>query len=48
MIEEKYDETLPPVEVRLQKGYSKGGDEYYYVLLQYYMKNTFNLYDDEI
>ena len=23
-------------------------DEYYYVLLQYYMKYTFNLYDDEI
>lgn len=48
MIEEAYDETLPPIELRLQKGFSKGGDEYYYVLLQYYMKYTFNLYDDEI
>ena len=48
MIEDDYHMFAPPIRLTFKKGFSKGGDEYYYVILDYYIRKTENQYNDEI
>ena len=48
MINHDYDDSVPPIHLSLTKSTSRGGDEHYYLIIEYYSLNTENLYKDDI
>jgi hypothetical protein len=48
MINNDYDDVLPPIHLSLRKSISRSGEERYYLTIEYYSLNTENLYKDEI
>lgn len=42
------DGEIKPIILELKKSYSKGGKEYYYITISYYIAKTFDVYSDDI
>lgn len=48
MIEETAGRKLPPISISMSYSASKSGKMYYYVVIDYYLSNQVNVYNDEI
>lgn len=48
MMEEDYDDLLPPIILDFKKGFSRSGKEHYYIIINYYGFNTSDRYSDDI
>lgn len=48
MIEEDYDDLVPPIILDFKKGFGISGKEHYYIIINYYGFNTSDRYSDDI